>query len=132
MQSRKLSLGLAASAIAVAVVLFVVLKDNGGSVSASTADDGPRKIAFKNGAPVGGVRDIEIARGDQVRIDVTPDVPAEVHVHGYEFAKDVKPGQTASFDFPATAEGVFEVEVHHLVNGQEQTGVQVAELTVTP
>jgi heme/copper-type cytochrome/quinol oxidase subunit 2 len=78
------------------------------------------------------VRDIEIARGDQVRIDVTPDVPAEVHVHGYEFAKDVKPGQTASFDFPATAEGVFEVEVHHLVNGQEETGVPVAELKVTP
>ena len=132
MQSRKLSLGLAVSAIAVAVVLFVVLKDNGASDSASTADDGPTKIAFQNGAPVGGVRDIEVARGDQVRIDVTPDVPAEVHVHGYEFAKDVKPGQTASFDFPATAEGVFEVEVHHLVNGQEETGVPVAELKVTP
>jgi FtsP/CotA-like multicopper oxidase with cupredoxin domain len=132
MQSRKLSLGLAASAIVVAVVLFVVLKGNGGSDSASTADAQPTKIAFKNGAPVGGVRDIEVAQGDQVRIDVTPDVPAEVHVHGYEFMKDVKPGQTASFDFPATAEGVFEVEVHHLVNGQEQTGVQVAELKVTP
>jgi FtsP/CotA-like multicopper oxidase with cupredoxin domain len=132
MQSRKLSLGLAASAIVVAVVLFVVLKGNGGSDAASTADAQPTKIAFKNGAPVGGVRDIEVAQGDQVRIDVTPDVPAEVHVHGYEFMKDVKPGQTASFDFPATAEGVFEVEVHHLVNGQEQTGVQVAELKVTP
>jgi hypothetical protein len=132
MQSRKLSLGLAASAIVVAVVLFVVLKDNGGSGDVSTAEQGPTKIAFKNGAPVGDLRDIEVARGDQVRIDVTPDVPAEVHVHGYEFAKDVKPGQTASFDFPATAEGVFELEVHQLVNGQEQTGVPVAELKVTP
>ena len=63
---------------------------------------------------------------------MTPDVPAEVHVHGYEFAKDVKPDETARFDFPATAEGVFEVEVHHLVHGEEQEGVQVAELTVSP
>ena len=132
MQSRRLSLGLAAAALAVAVVLFVVLKDNGRSDSASSADARPTKIRFQNGAPVGGVRDIEVAQGDRVRLDVTPDVPAEVHVHGYEFQKDVKPGQTAKFDFPATAEGVFEIEVHHLVHGQEQTGVQVAELKVTP
>ena len=129
MQSRKLSLGLAAGAIAVAVVLFVVLKDNGGDSSSATT--GLTKITFKDGAPVGGVRDVEVAQGDHVRLAVTPDVPAEVHVHGYELEKDVKPGQTAKFDFPATAEGVFEVEVHHLVNGSEQTGVQVAELKVT-
>ena len=131
MQSRKLSLGLAAAAIAVAIVLFVVLKDNGGSDS-SSATTGLTRITFNDGAPVGGVRDIEVAQGDHVRLDVTPDVQAEVHLHGYELAKDVKPGQTAKFDFPATAEGVFEVEVHHLVNGQEQSGVQVAELKVTP
>ena len=130
MQSRKLSLGLAAGAIAVAVVLFGFLKDNGGDSSGATTP--LEKISFKDGAPAGGVRDIEVAQGDQVRFDVTPDVPAEVHVHGYELEKDVKPGQTAKFDFPATAEGVFEVEVHHLVNGEEQTGVQVAELKVTP
>jgi Cupredoxin-like domain len=130
MQSRKVSLGLAAGAIAVAVVLFVVLKDNGGDSSSATA--GLTKITFKDGAPVGGVRDIEVAQGDHVRFDVTPDVPAEVHLHGYELEKDVKPGQTAKFDFPATAEGEFEIEVHHLVNGEEQTGVQVAELKVTP
>ena len=130
MQSRKLSRGLAAGAVAVAIVLFVVLNDNGGDSSSATT--GLTKITFKDGAPVGGVRDIEVAQGDHVRLDVTPDVPAQVHVHGYELEKDVKPGQTAKFDFPATAEGVFEIEAHHLVHGQEQTGVQVAELKVTP
>ena len=63
MQSRKLSLGLAAGAIAVAIVLFVVLKDNGGDSSSATT--GLTKITFKDGAPVGGVRDIEVAQGDQ-------------------------------------------------------------------
>jgi hypothetical protein len=130
MQSRRLSLGLAAGAIAVAVVLFIVLKGDDGSDSTSAA--GPTKITFRNGAPVGGVREIEVAKGDPVRLDVTPDVPAEVHVHGYEIARDVEAGQTAKFDFTASAEGVFEVEVHHLVNGEEESGVQVAELNVTP
>jgi hypothetical protein len=38
----------------------------------------------------------------------------------------------SKLEFPATAEGVFEVEVHRLVNGEEESGVQVAELNVTP
>jgi hypothetical protein len=130
MQSRRLSLGLAAGAIAVAVVLFVVLKGNGGSDSTSIAES--TKITFRNGAPVGGVREIEVAKGDPIRLEVTPDVPAEVHVHGYEVTMEVEAGQTAKLEFPATAEGVFEVEVHHLVNGEEESGVQVAELNVTP
>ena len=130
MQSRRLSLGLAAGSIAVALVLFFVLKGNDGSDSTEAA--GPTKITFRNGAPVGGVREIEVAQGDPVRLDVTPDVPAEVHVHGYEIMREVEAGQTAKFAFPATAEGVFEVEVHHLVNGEEEGGVQVAELNVTP
>jgi heme/copper-type cytochrome/quinol oxidase subunit 2 len=78
------------------------------------------------------VREIEVAKGDPIRLDVTPDIPAEVHVHGYEVTKEVEAGQTAKLDFPANAEGVFEVEVHHLVNGEEASGVQVAELNVTP
>jgi hypothetical protein len=132
MQSRRLSLGLAAGAIAVALVLFIVLKGNDGADSSSTSTAAPTKITFRNGAPVGGVREIEVANGDPVRLDVTPDVPAEVHVHGYEVARDVEAGQTAKLHFPATAEGVFEVEVHHLVNGEEESGVQAAELKVTP
>jgi hypothetical protein len=130
MQSRRLRLGLAAGAIAVAVVLFIVLRGDDGSSSTSAA--GSTKITFRNGAPVGGVREIEVAKGDPVRLDVTPDVPAEVHVHGYEVAREVEAGQTAKLEFPATAEGVFEVEVHHLVNGEEESGVQVAKLNVTP
>jgi hypothetical protein len=157
MQSRKLSLGLAAGAIAVAVVLFVVLSGNdgsngtdssssagtggatksssagpGGTTNNSSAGPPTANIRFENGSPAGGVREIEVAKDDPVRIDVTPDVPAEVHIHGYELEKDVEAGKTATFEFPATAEGVFEVEVHHLAHGEEETGVQVAELTVTP
>ena len=132
MQSRRLTLGLAAAGIAVAVILFVVLSGDDGSDSGSNSTVAPTKIAFRNGAPVGGVREIEVAKGDPVRIEVTPDIPAEAHVHGYEVAKEVEAGKTAKLDFTANLEGVFEVEVHHLVNGEEGSGVQVAELNVTP
>jgi hypothetical protein len=149
MQSRRMTLGLAAAGMTVAVVLFVVLRDDDGSDSGSTPTAGrtntptvrPKKttpivpatkIAFRNGAPVGGVLELEVPKGDPVHIEVTPDVPAEVHVHGYDLTEEVKAGQTAKFDFKATIEGVFEMEAHRLIDGEEQSGVQVAELTVTP
>ena len=132
MKSRGLSVGLVAAGIAVAVILFIVLSGDDGSDSSSTSTTAPTKIAFRDGAPVGGVREIEVAKGDPVRIEVTPDVPAEVHVHGYEVAEEVEAGQTAKLHFAASLEGVFEIEVHHLVKGEERPGVQVADLNVTP
>ena len=109
-----------------AVGLFIVLSDDDGSDSGSTTTatrttttggppkttttQAPPRIVFRNGAPVGGVQEIEVAKGDPVRTDVTPDVPAEVHVHGYELTEEVKAGQTAKLDFPASLEGVFEIE----------------------
>ncbi len=131
MQSRRAGLALGAVAVVVAVVLFIVLS-GGDSDDASTKSEAPTEIAVKNGAPVGGVREVEASKGERIRLRVTPDVPSEVHIHGYELSKDVEAGQTASFDFPADTEGVFEVEAHHLEHGEEEEGVQVAELNVAP
>ena len=114
MQSRRLSLGLAVAGIAVAVPLHRPERRMSTPRHDRTHDHDrwpPKttttstKIVFRNGAPVGGVREIEVAKGDPVRFDVTPDVPAEVHVHGYELTKEVEAGQTAKLDFPATPGG---------------------------
>ena len=53
------------------------------------------------------------------------DVADEVHMHGYDIVKDVKPGGSVTFDFPATIEGVFEAELE----GRKE---QILELTVNP
>jgi hypothetical protein len=152
MQSRTLSVALAVGAVVVAVVLFIVLSDGGESDSGTAANGrgaangqppgngrqaangkpAATSIRFKDGAPIGGVRDIEATSGDPVRIRLTSDIPALVHVHGYELEKEMKAGETAKLDFPATIEGAFEVEVHELVNGEEQEGIHVANLTVAP
>ena len=72
-----------------------------------------------------GVAEISVEAGDDVRFQVTSPVADEVHIHGYDVLKEVPAGGTATFNFPADIEGVFEVELHH---GEEQ----IAELRVNP
>jgi FtsP/CotA-like multicopper oxidase with cupredoxin domain len=83
------------------------------------------RIRVQGGQPVGGVREIEVKKDDNVRLTVTADAPEHVHVHGYDLFADVAPGQAAGFRFRAANEGVFEIEL-------EDSHVQIAELRVEP
>jgi len=109
--------------VVVAVVLLVVL--SGGDDSGSDATKGVTTIVIKDGKPVGGIAQLTYNKGEQVRFKVDSDVSDEVHVHGYDIAKNVKAGGSVSFDFPATIEGVFEAELE----GRKE---QILELTVNP
>lgn len=83
------------------------------------------RIRIKNGKPVGGVKDIEVEKGDQVRIAVTSDIAEELHLHGYDISRPVAAGETGRMSFKAKIEGVFELEL-------ENSGVPIAELAVSP
>jgi hypothetical protein len=129
------------AAVVAVVVLFVVLSggdDNGSSSSqpaaTQTAPSGgstkpaqpkPEVIVVKGGKPVGGVQRLSVSKGDRVRFIVRSDVGDEIHVHGYDFMKDVKAGGSVRFDFPADIDGVFEIEL-------ENRGEQIAQLRVNP
>jgi hypothetical protein len=82
-------------------------------------------IVVKNGKPIGGIRELEYDKGDQIHFKVSSDAAEEIHVHGYDLAKEVAAGATVSFDFPASIEGIFEAELEGL-------GVQIVELRVNP
>lgn len=83
-------------------------------------------IRVRDGKPVGGVRTISVKQGDRVRIQVTStDTADEIHLHGYDTYADVAPGKRARFSFDATAEGIFEIELHG-------TGTQIGKLAVEP
>jgi hypothetical protein len=82
-------------------------------------------VVVRGGEPVGGILELEYDAGDQIRFEVRSDVADEVHVHGYDLMEEVPAGGTASFDFPAEIEGIFEVEL-------EGRGEQIAELRVNP
>jgi hypothetical protein len=83
------------------------------------------QVTVRNGTPVGGVKELSFDSGERVRFVVTSDVADEIHVHGYDIAKEVAAGGSVRFSFPAELEGVFEVEL-------ENRGEQIAELRVSP
>jgi hypothetical protein len=116
-----------ASLVVVAVVLFVVL-GGGGSDSSSTTDAGkvPTVVVDKEGHPVGGIQELVYKKGDRIHFKVEVPFEEEVHLHGYDVAKEVpKGGGTVTYDLPANIEGVFEAELE----GHKE---QIIELKVEP
>jgi len=112
--------------VVVAIVLLIVLKNNDSETSKSSNEGGKvPTIVVKNGKPVGGIRDLTYNKGEQIHFVVDSDVSDEIHVHGYDIMKDVRAGGSASFDFPASLEGVFEAELE----GRKE---QIVQLTVNP
>ena len=147
MQSNTARAGVLVALVAVAVVLFIVLSnddddsgsDSAGATTTTTAtqpadtsapppSSAPTaSIEVRGGEPVGGVEEIEVTKGDEVRLQVSSDMTGEVHVHGYEIEKEVEAGGKVTVAFPADIDGKFEIELH--LDGSE---AQIAELTVQP
>ena len=73
----------------------------------------------------GDVTKLRLKEGDTVTFRVVSDVPEEVHVHGYDIAKDLEPGKVTTVSFPATITGIFEIEYEH-------AGEQIGQLRVDP
>jgi FtsP/CotA-like multicopper oxidase with cupredoxin domain len=113
--------------------------DSGGGATApaETEEEPPpppepevTRIRMRDGQVVGGPQDIEVERGDTVRIVVTSDAADEIHLHGYDITRNPAPGQPARFQFRADAEGAFEIESHVAADaGQDPL---VARLVVQP
>ena len=131
--------------VVIAVVAFVIAQSGGRSSSSSkskttqarapgtgtqaaptTPAVPPAKvIVVRNVKPVGGVQDITVRKGGQVRFTVTSDSAQEIHVHGYDFHKTVPKNGSVSFSFPAKIDGGFVIEL-------EKPGVEIAALKVQP
>jgi hypothetical protein len=138
-------LGALALLIAAAVVAFVIASSSGDGDSsddeaarpagttagrglttpAATPKPSVTRIRVRGGKPVGGVKKIEVDKGDRVRLAVSSDVADEVHIHGYDLFEDVGPGTAARFNFKASIGGAFEVEL-------ENRHEQIASLRVEP
>jgi hypothetical protein len=116
--------GLLALLVAVVVVAFVLAKSGGSDNKTSTSSSsGPVVIHVVNGKPQGGIQKIVVNKGNPVRFTVDSDVADEIHVHGYNFHKDVTKGGSVSFNFPATIDGIFVIEL-------ESRSEQIASLQV--
>jgi heme/copper-type cytochrome/quinol oxidase subunit 2 len=85
-----------------------------------------KTITVRGGQPVGGAQRLRVTRGQTVEFRVrSVDVTDEVHVHGYDLKKELQPRRSVRFAFPATIEGIFDIEL-------EGSQVQIAQLRVDP
>jgi hypothetical protein len=146
-------IAVALGAVAVAVVLFLVLRPEGDDDAGATtsapatttatgeatttngttsepaatttapAEPEPVRVVFRDGRVRGGVQTFSFEPGDQVRLIVRSDVADHVHVHGFDLFADVAPGHPAQFTFRADLTGAFDIEL-------EDRHVLLAELRV--
>jgi len=96
----------------------------GGSTKKPAPPEVPT-ITIKDGKPVGGEQEIEVDKGDTIRFKVKSDADHEIHMHGYDIAKDVEAGGTVSYNVPADIDGIFEIEIEDLKE-------PIAEVRVNP
>ena len=120
--SRAQRLSFLAIAVVVAVVAVVVILSSGGGGD----DSGPSAASGRTVVlEPGKVQKLKYTQGDQVRFQVRSPKADEVHVHGYDIERELKPNQTTTIAFKANINGVFDIEIH-------STDTQIGRLTVEP
>jgi hypothetical protein len=90
------------------------------------------QVAVKTSGPVGGVKTVKAFSGDRVIITVKSiDYSGEVHLHGFDIAKEVAPGQALVYDLSPKqtrdpkVQGVVEMEL-------EASSTQILKLEIQP
>ena len=105
----------------------------GALIAASSASASPQVVrpvtltiyVGKHGVP-GGPKKFTVHKNAHVVLVVHSTIGEAVHLHGYDIEKEAKAGQPVRFNFKASMDGVFEIEVH------KPTANQIAELEVQP
>jgi hypothetical protein len=140
-------LGFLAIAAVIAVAAVIILSTSGDdeepaatsagatATPAATETAAPGETATETPTPTpkpepqlltaGKLTKLRFEQGERVSFRVRADVTDHVHVHGYDLMKDIEPGKTIEFSFPARITGIFEIEL-------EAAGEQIGQLRVDP
>jgi maltose-binding protein MalE len=116
------------AALAVVAVLGLIALSSGSSDSNSSTDTGkvPTIVVDNEAHPVGGIQELVYRKGDRIHFKVKIPFEEEIHLHGYDVAKEVpQGGGTVTYDLPADIEGEFEAELE----GHKE---QIIDLKVEP
>ena len=108
--------------------------DGGGSAGGNDEPSEPKEpvepevsqIEIRGGEPVGGVQEIEVTEGDELRVEIETDAADELHFHGFDVYLDIEPGKTNELVVEnADIGGIHELE-------SQTTGALLAEISVVP
>jgi len=108
--------------------------DGGGSAGGNDEPSEPKEpadpevpqIEIRGGEPIGGVQEIEVTEGDELRVEIETDAADELHFHGFDVDLDIEPGKTNELVVEnADIGGIHELESH-------TTGALLAEISVVP
>jgi hypothetical protein len=97
----------------VARYLLVLLACVAGSmIPPLRAAEATFSLRIEHGQVPKAMRVIRVKEGDFVRLLVSTDRAATLHLHGYDIERQVKPGAVTEFAFKAYATGRFPVYLH--------------------
>jgi hypothetical protein len=83
------------------------------------------KIKVVNGRPIGGIARPSVKKGTVVRFVVVANRGKQLHLHGYDVEKRVRPGKPTVIQVVTRIPGRFELELH-------DPDALLAQLTVRP
>ena len=112
----------------IVVALVVVFIIAGGVLIYANTQKGGKNVTIDvtvTGAKNMTPSDLKATQNDKVTINLTSDQEGEVHLHIYDIAFEVKPGQTTSHTFTADKTCTCEIE-------WEDTSTPLGTLTVSP
>ncbi|MFI1993603.1 hypothetical protein [Actinoplanes sp. NPDC020271] len=78
----------------------------------ATPDQVVANTALADGKAAPAPHRVSVPLGSQVRLGVSADTAAQIHVHGYDLEYQVQPGQPMCVVFVASRAGLFDVEAH--------------------
>lgn len=113
--------------VRITVAALTVLIVSALAVSAAPAATTPTvvRITVVDGRPVGGIKRTTVKRGTVVRYVVRTARGEDIHLHGYNLTRRIRPGTPTVLHFTAKLAGRFELELHH-------PDALLAQLTVRP
>lgn len=99
--------------------LFLILRPN-----QPTASPAERSFDLKVSEDGINPEEVSVREGDRLTMNITSDRPVEIHVHGYDLEREVKPDETTELSFGADLTSRFPVEDHET---EEELGILVVE-----
>ncbi|MGH8540958.1 MAG: hypothetical protein ACRETW_10695 [Stenotrophobium sp.] len=126
----------AIAGIAILIVLFWMIKPDGGALSGSVSTPQGEGVAplaqvqqfdlqVKGRRLIVGPALIRVHEGDRIAIRIVCDEVEELHLHGYDRKLELEPNRSATLELVADRSGRFEYEL-------EKSGTELGALEVSP